>query len=117
MNNVMQTRVASVLIAAVGIWLLVSPLFIATTGGALISTLAVGGVLGLAGIVQFFWENAIPSWVSGLAAAWLAVSAVVFSMDSALLWSTGLAAAATFLLALWDGIEVDQVAQEHAHVH
>lgn len=116
MDNVMQTRVASVLTIAVGIALLFSPLFVTITGGALVSTFITGGVLAIAGIVQIFWENTIPSWVSGLAAVWLAVSAVVFTMSGALLWTTLVAAAAAFILAMWDGVEVDQVAQHH-HVH
>lgn len=116
MDDVMQTRIASVLTAIVGIALLFSPLFMTITGGALISTYIAGGILTLAGVVQFFWENTIPSWVSGLTAAWLAISAVVFSMGGALLWTTIVAAAVAFLLAVWDGVEVDQVAQRH-HVH
>lgn len=116
MDNVMQTRVASVLTAIVGIALLFSPLFVTITGGALVSTFIAGGILTLAGVIQYFWENTIPSWVSGLTAAWLAISAVVFSMSGALLWTTIAAAAVAFLLAVWDGVEVDQVAQKH-HVH
>ena len=116
MDDVMQTRIASILTAVVGIALLFSPLFITITGGALISTYIVGGILALAGIVQFFWENTLPSWVSGLTAVWMAVSAVIFSMGGALLWTTLVAAAAALLLAMWDGVEVDQVSQRH-HVH
>lgn len=115
MNDIMQTRIASVLTAAVGVALLFSPLFVTITGGALISTFIAGGTLTLAGVVQFFWENTIPSWVSGLTAVWLAISAVVFSMSGTLLWTTLVAAAAAFLLAMWDGVEVDQVAQRHVH--
>lgn len=113
MDDVMQTRVASVLTAVVGVALLFSPLFVTITGGALVSTFIAGGILAVAGVVQFFWENTIPSWVSGLTAAWLAISAVVFSMGGALLWTTLVAAAVAFLLAMWDGVEVDQVSQRH----
>ena len=116
MNDVMQTRVASVLTAVVGAWMLVSPLFISITGRALISTLVVGGILVVAGIVQYFWENTIPSWVSGLTAVWLAVSTIVFQLSGALLWSSLIAALATFFLAIWNVLEVDQVAEQH-HAH
>lgn len=115
MDNVMQSRVASVLMALVGVWLLVSPLLITITGPALISLFAVGGLLVLTGVVQFFWENTIPSWVAGLAAVWLVVSTVVFSISGAALWSQVAAAAATLLLAAWDGIEVDEVVHGHSH--
>lgn len=113
MDNVMQTRVASVLTVVVGAWLLISPLFISITGAALVSTLIVGAIVVVAGAVQAFWESTFPSWVSGLAALWMAISTISFGMSGALLWSTLVAAAATFLLAVWDGIEVDQVAQRH----
>ena len=116
MDDVMQTRVASVLTAAVGVALLLSPLFVTVTGGALISTFIAGGLLVLAGVVQVFMENTIPSWVSGLTAVWIAISAAVFGMTGTFLWVTLAAAAAAFLLAMWDGVEVDQVAQKH-HVH
>jgi len=115
MNNVMQKRIASSLTAIIGVALLVSPLFVSITGGALISTFIVGGVLVLAGMVQVFWDNILPSWVSGLAAAWLLLSAIVFTMSGALLWVTLAAAAGAFILALWDGIEVDLVQQQHHH--
>jgi len=116
MNDTMQTRVASLLTAAIGVWLLFSPLFIGITGGALISTFITGGILVLAGAVQYFWENTLPSWVGGATAIWMAVSAVVFSMSGALVWSTLAAAAAAFILAMWDGVEVEHVVQRH-HVH
>lgn len=115
MNDIMQTRIASVLSAAVGVALLFSPLFVTITGGALISTFIVGGVLTLAGLTQIFWENALPSWVGGLTAIWMAVSAVVFSMSGVLLWMTLIAAAVVFLLATWDGVEIERV--QHQHVH
>ena len=117
MDHVTQWRVASVLAVAVGVWLLVSPLFIAMTGTILINTLVVGGIITLAGLAQLIWENTIPSWVSGIAAVWLMVSAVVFSVSGAALWSQLIAAAAAFLLAAWDGFEVDQVSQQHVHAH
>ena len=116
MDDVTQMRVASLSAAVVGVWLLVSPLVISISGGALVSTLIVAGVLVLARIVQIFWENTIPSWVCGLTTIWMSISVVAFSMSGALLWSTLAAAAAVFLLALWDGVEVDQVAHHHAHL-
>jgi hypothetical protein len=116
MNDVTQTRIASILTAGIGVWLLLLPLFVTVSGGALASTLIAGGVLALAGVVQLFWENTIPSWISGLAAAWLAFSAFVFTMADGLFWNTTIAAVAALLLAMWDGIEVDKVAERH-HTH
>lgn len=116
MNNITQSRLASVLTALVGAWLLATPLFISITGGALASTLVTGGVLLLAGALEFFWESTIPSWLSGLTAIWMAISVYVFGMSDALFWSTLAAATATFLLAVWDGVEIEKVAQSH-HTH
>lgn len=117
MNEVTQTRIASILTTALGVWLLLSPLFIATTGGALVSTLIVGGVLTLAGIVEFFWENTVPSWISGLTAVWMAISTTAFDMTDGLLWNTLAAAVATLLIAVWDGVEVSKVAEQRHHTH
>lgn len=116
MNDVTQTRIASVLTAALGVWLLLSPIFIATTGGALVSALVAGSILTLAGIVEFFWENTVPGWISGLTAVWVAISAVTFSMDGALFWNTILVAVAAVMVAIWDGVEVSKVAEQH-HTH
>lgn len=116
MKDVMQTRIASVLTAVLGLWLLLSPTFITTTGGALASTLVAGSVLTLAGIVELFWKNTVPSWISGLTAAWLLVSTSVFGMADALFWDTIAAAAIAFMAAIWDGIEISKVAQRH-HIH
>jgi len=116
MNNLMQSRIASALIAAVGVWLVASPLVIAMTRATLINTFIVGGLFVAIGAVQFFWENTIPSWIAAAVAAWMAVAIVAFSITGVEMWSYAIAAAATFLLASWDGIEIDQVEQRH-HVH
>lgn len=116
MNDVIQTRIASLLTVGVGLWLLLSPLFLTIEGDALASTLVTGGILTLAGLVQTVWQNTVPSWVSGLTAIWMGVSAAIYGMTDALLWSTVIASVATFVLAIWDGIEVDRVAQRH-HTH
>jgi hypothetical protein len=113
MKDVTQTRIASVLTAALGVWLLLSPIFIETTGGALVSALIAGSILTLAGIVEFFWENTVPSWISGLTATWMAMSIAVFGMVDALFWNTVLVALAALTVAVWDGVEVGRVAERH----
>jgi len=115
MNNLIQSRLASVLLAVIGGWLLASPLFITITGPALISLMIVGGLFVVLGAVQFFWENSIPSWMAGLAAVWLVVSIVVFGLAGAALWSQVIAAAAALMLAVWDGTEADIVTHSHSH--
>lgn len=115
MDNLLQSRVASVLTVAVGVWLLLSPLFITITGGALASVLVAGGVIAVAGAVQLFWENTLPSWVTGLAALALLATIVIFGVTGAALWSQAISAVAAILLAGWDGLEVEQLQQHHSH--
>jgi hypothetical protein len=115
MKDVTQTRIASALTAALGVWLLLSPIFIETTGGALVSTLIAGSILTLAGIVEFFWENIVPSWASGLTAAWMAISTAIFGMTDLLFWNTILIAAAIFAVAIWDATEVGKVVAQRHH--
>jgi hypothetical protein len=114
MQDITQSRIASVLTTGVGVWLLVSPLFISVTGNALINLLVVGGVVTVAGLVQLIWENTIPSWINALAAVWLFIAAFMFSgISTTVAWNEAISAAVAFLLATWDGIEIDQVHREH----
>jgi len=115
MDDIAQSRVASAITIVFGVWLLVSPIFINLTGGALVSTLITGAIVAIAGVVQLFWENTIPSWVNGLAAVWLLIATIVFGMTGAQVWSELVSAIVIFVAATWDGIEVDQVHQRHVH--
>ena len=115
MNAKAQSLFASILAVVVGAWVMLVPVFTSLAGGALASTLIAGGVIALAGLVQIFWENVLPSWVNAAAAVWLFVSVFIFSVSTAVGWNLVLAAVATFLVALWDGVEVNEV--HHAHQH
>lgn len=114
MEDRSQSKLASVLTLLVGIWVAISPIWISVTGGALTSVIITGIVVALAGLVQYFWENPLPSWISGLAAVWLFISAFSFGVSHAMMWSQILSAIATFLLASWDGVEISHV-HEHSH--
>jgi hypothetical protein len=70
-------------------------------------------VIALAGLAQLFWENVLPSWIDGIAAIWLFISAYGFGMSTAATWNMALAAIAAFLLALWDGAEVGTLQTQH----
>ena len=109
MNDVSQSRLASMLTVAVGAWLIVSPLFLTVNGAALVNVMIVGAIIALAGLLQLVWDTTMPSWVSALAAVWLAMSAFIFSAGTAFVWSTVLSAVAVFALAVWDGIEVNHM--------
>lgn len=116
MNAKTQSVIASVLEVVVGAWVMLVPVFTSLTGAALVSTLITGGVIVVAGLVQLFWENSLPSWVDGLASLWLLVSLAVFSVSTAVVWNLALAGIAAFLIALWDGYEVEEVHQSHRHL-
>lgn len=113
MNAKAQSLFASILAVVVGVWVMLVPVFTSLTGGALASTLIVGGVIALAGLVQIFWENVLPSWINAAAAVWLFISVFAFGVSAAVAWNLALAALATLLVATWDGLEVSEVHHEH----
>lgn len=111
-----QSRLASMLTLLVGIWVAISPIWISVTGGALVSVIATGVVIALFSVIQYFWENVLPSWIIGLAAVWLFVSAFVFNssvISGGAMVNQILSAVAAFVLAYWDGIEITHVHEVH----
>jgi len=115
MESLSQSRLASVLTMLVGVWLLISPIFISITGGALTNILIVGAIIALAGLVQLIWTNStLPSWISALAAVWLFIAAFTFSgVSNAVSWNEVVSAIVAFILSTWDGVEVSQVQHRH----
>jgi hypothetical protein len=106
MKDQSQSQLASLLTVGVGAWLMVSPLFIAASGAALVNTLIIGGIFVVAGMVQLIWTNTLPSWISAVAAIWLLGSAFIFNADIGYVWSMVLSAVAALVLAVWDGVEI-----------
>lgn len=115
-DKLAQSRVASVLMIAVGAWMLLTPLVISMTGAALVSILITGGVIAVLGLVQLFWINAMPSWLNTVAAIWLFISAFAFTMSTGAAWNQAVFAIVAFVLSIWDGAEVSEVQREH-HSH
>jgi hypothetical protein len=115
MRDTTQSRLASVLTFLTGAWLLLSPIFISITGGALASLLVVGAILVVAGAIQYFWENTFPSWIAALAALYLFVSALSFTVSTAVMWSEIVSSVAAFIFATWDGVETSEVHRLHQH--
>lgn len=114
MESLSQSRLASVLTIVVGAWVMISPLFISITGGALTNIMIVGGILVLAGLVQLVWTSTLPSWVSALAAVWLFIAAFTFSgVSNAVSWNEVISAIVAFMLSTWDGVEISHV--QHTH--
>lgn len=113
MTSLSQSRLASTLLALVGVWLLISPLAVSITGAALANILAVGGILAVAGSVQLLWKNSIPSWVGAVVAVWLFVAAFAFSAGTLAAWNQAIVAIVAFLLSTWDSLEVTNIQREH----
>lgn len=113
MDTKAQSILASVLTIAVGVWMLLVPAFTSVTGGALTNLMITGGVITLAGLVQLIWENVLPSWIDGLAAVWLFISAFTFDVSAVVAWNMALGGIVAFLLAMWDGAEVNQLHHMH----
>lgn len=84
---------------------------------AITSTVITGAVIGILGIIQFFIENAVPSWITGIAAIWLFISAFSFGMSSGAAWDLVISAVIAFVLAIWDGREITVLSDQHHHVH
>jgi hypothetical protein len=118
MKDIVQSRTASALTMLAGAWLMVTPLFISMDGVALTSVIVSGGVMAAAGLVQLFWFNVVPSWVTALAAIWLFISAFALSMSNNAAWNQVIAAIVIFALASWDGVEASEVQHaRHQHLH
>lgn len=108
MEAKMQLRVASALTVLLGIWVAISPVFISVTGAVLVSTIVVGSLLGVLGLVQFVTRSSLPGWFGTLVGVWAILSAIFFSPSVAMVWSLILSGAAAIILGLWDGNEVEQ---------
>jgi len=116
MEQLSQSRLASALTVLLGVWIMVSPVFISISGAALTSLLITGGVMIVFGLVQMAWENSLPSWINALAAVWLFVSAFTFTVSNAVIWNQVISALLAFALAVWDGAEMGAVQRMH-HTH
>lgn len=116
MQSLAQSRLASVLTLLAGIYVAISPSFITMSGGSETSTIVVGIVIALAGLVQLFWTNVAPSWIAALAAIYLFISAFAYSMSTAATWSMVISAIVTFILATWDGVEMNDARNHREHM-
>lgn len=113
MKNRDQSRLASILSLLVGIWVLISPVWIAVSGAAFASVIIVGIVMIVAAAVQFFMVESLPSWIVGIAAAWLFISSFAFDISSAAMYSQVISAILAFLFAFWDGVVISEAQHHH----
>lgn len=114
MNDVEQSRTASVLNIIAGVWLAISPIWISLFGaGQFWSLYIVAGIIIVFSFIQLFTESSAPSWIVALAAIWLFISAFVLGVSHATAWNLAITAIVSFILATWDGVEVAQIHQRH----
>jgi hypothetical protein len=111
MNEIMQKRIASVVVALTGLWVALSPLFIDMSTTAMWNAIAAGSLLAIMGLGQLYFRSATPSVLGVLLAMWLASSAFLIDHTAAAVWSLLAASAVGFLVSLWDIVAVQDLSQ------
>lgn len=111
MNDIVQKRTASVVIALTGLWVALSPLLIDMSTNAMWNAIVAGSLLALMGVGQLFFRSATPSALGVLLAMWLAASALLIDHTAAAVWSLLIASAIGFLVSLWDIVAVQDMSQ------
>jgi hypothetical protein len=104
-----QSRLASILSLLVGIWVVISPIWIPVSGAALVSVVVVGIIMIIAATLQFLVDVALPSWIVAIAAVWLLLSTFAFEVSTAAMYNQILSALIAFVLAYWDGMEIAHI--------
>lgn len=112
-----QSRIASLLALLVGLWVVLSPIWISVSDGTLANVIIIGIVVIAASIVQYFWNSVVPSWVMGLAAVWSLISVMIYDMSIVAVWSHILSAIAVGILAYWGWAEMSQRPSDDRHHH
>lgn len=91
--------------------MILSPIWLQMSGGATTSAIITGAIIVVFSAIQYFWENSLPSWITGAAAVWAFISVFILTMSGGAALSMILSAVAVFLISLWDGAEVDAIEQ------
>ncbi|MCX6728381.1 MAG: hypothetical protein NTV39_01265 [Candidatus Saccharibacteria bacterium] len=118
MEDIDQSRTASVLTIIAGLWIALSPFVISVSGFALYSVIVLGAIIAVAGVVQLLWENTLPSWISGAASVLLFLLAIApMSLGVSAVWNMLISAIVVFVLAVWDEIEVAHYVSEGRRSH
>jgi hypothetical protein len=116
MSDEAQSYLASILAALVGAYTALSPIWTTMSTGVMASAIATGSVIVIASLAQLFTKSTVPSWINGIAAAWLVIGAFIFGQFSFSIWSQVIAGIAVFLLASWDGAEIANYNAKHGDV-
>lgn len=113
MEDLRQSKLASTLVLLAGIWVLISPIWFVMTGGQSANAIIIGAIVAIMALVQLGIKNAIPSWINGLAAVWLFITAFIFSASTASIWELVISAIVVFALSIWDGAEMAHFEGHH----
>ncbi len=106
-------RTASVITMIVGVWLVISPLFISITGGALVNQLVIGAIFFVLGVAQMVSRNTVASWLTGIAAIWIIASAFVLNLSTGSIWNEAVTGLVALAMAIWDGQAVTRLNASH----
>jgi hypothetical protein len=113
MEDLRQTKLASILALLAGIWVLISPIWFVMTGGQSTNAIIIGVIVAIMALVQLGVKNVAPSWINGLAAVWLFITAFIFSASTASIWELAISAIVVFVLSIWDGAEMAHFESHH----
>lgn len=109
-----QIRGASGINLAIGIWLIIAPFVLATTGAALVNDVAVGIVIAALAAVRIARPAAATkpaSWVNAVLGAWLIVAPFALGyISQAAFWNDILVGVAVLVFALWSASQPRTVA-------
>jgi hypothetical protein len=113
MEQLRQSKLASLLTIVSGTWIVLSSTFISITGTALTSLIITGIAVIILGSTQLYWESGLPRWINAFVAMWLLLSTFTFTTSSAVVWSQTISAIIVFILAAWGDAEVSEL--QHIH--
>jgi hypothetical protein len=113
MKELSQSRIATTLTLLIGAWVTLSAMWITMSAAAQTSTYTVGVIIVAASIAQFFVRSTWPSWINGIAAVWLFLSMFFYGMSAAAVWSAVISAIAIAIIAVWDGLEIENYSHHH----
>lgn len=113
MNDLAQSRTASILDIILGIWIAISPIWISVSGAALVTLFIVAGILIVLGFAQMATENSTPSWIMTLAAIWLFISAFSYGLQHSAVVNLAISGIVAFVLSVWDTAEISHYHDQH----
>lgn len=104
-----QIRGASGINLAIGIWLIIAPFLLATTGVAMLNDVVVGIAIALLAAVRVSRpavSTKPASWINAVLGAWLIIAPFALGYISpAAFWNDIIVGAAVLILGIWSGMQ------------